>query len=234
MGAYICPVPRIERTETFAARSKMKLNFIVLYTCLGLISSEDKDNENVMAILAKERQEMKELFRRENIELRQEVAKLRRENEKLHKADAKLHQADHEIKQILRQKDQNNTAELEMMEKSSFRQEDVHSELRKMMKKEITEYLKEEKICVTGRFPCKGGSGEESKFVNVKFGHTFLRKPAVSYAISAFQGNTGSKGDYFCLFSREVKNITPSTADMKIEKCAGAITHCYYSWIACL
>merc|ERR1712142_1079757 len=87
----------IERTETFAARSKMKmiLNFIVLYTCLGLISSEDKDNENVMAILAKERQEMKELFRRENIELRQEVAKLRRENEKLHKADAKLHQADH-------------------------------------------------------------------------------------------------------------------------------------------
>ena len=95
-----------------------------------------------MAILAKERQEMKELFRRENNELRQEVANLRRANEKLHKADAKLHQADHEIKRILRQKDQNNTAELEMMVKSSFRQEDVHSELRKMMKKEITEYLK--------------------------------------------------------------------------------------------
>merc|ERR1712142_310551 len=208
-------------TETFAARSKMKmiLNFIVLYTCLGLISSEDKDNENVMAILAKERQEM---------------AKLRQANEKLHKADAKLHQADHEIKQILRQKDQNNTAELELMVKSSFRQEDVHSELRKMMKKEITEYLKEEKICVTGRFPSKYGREAETKFVNVKFGHTFLRKPAVSYAISAFQGITGSRGDYFCLFTREVKNITPPTADMKIEKCEGAITRCFYSWIACL
>ena len=92
----------------------------------------------------------------------------------------------------------------------------------------------EEKICVTGRFPCKYGREAETKFVNVKFGHTFLRKPAVSYAISAFQGITGSRGDYFCLFSREVKNITPSTADMKIEKCEGAITHCYYSWIACL
>ena len=60
-----------------------------------------------MSVLAKERQEMKEIFRRENKALRKEnailheedgklqkeIAKLRAENEKLHQADSKIEKA---------------------------------------------------------------------------------------------------------------------------------------------
>ena len=67
-----------------------------------------------------------------------EMAKLRDQNRKLH---AKLRQADSKINQVVRQKDQNGSLEFNTKMKSAIRQNDVHSELKKIIKSEISDFL---------------------------------------------------------------------------------------------
>merc|ERR1711915_1098298 len=57
-------------------------------------------------------------------------------------------------------------------------------ELRKLMKSEITNYLINEKICVSGTFIV--GKSDEWQKERVNYGVTFPRKPTVSLSISYF------------------------------------------------
>merc|ERR1712142_556775 len=50
----------------------------------------------------------------------------------------------------IRQKDQNNSLEVTMVKKF-IRQDDVHSELKKIIRNEMQTFLKEERLCVGGR-----------------------------------------------------------------------------------
>merc|ERR1711942_125020 len=95
----------------------------------------------------------------EDSKLKREDAKLRKENKKLRRQDAELerkvnalHQDNSEVKKALRQRDQNNTLELQNVVRNSFgfRQMDFTSELKKTINVQIKEYLDDNKLCVLG------------------------------------------------------------------------------------
>ena len=106
--------------------------------------------------LAMSREETKEFIKRENDKLRQEDSKLRRKNKKLEQEVAKLRremrrdksemqksmrEADVKMNKSMRQRDENDTLELQNIVRNSFRQNDFTSELKALMKNEIKEYL---------------------------------------------------------------------------------------------
>ena len=100
---------------------------------------------NLAEELAKERQETKQIFRRENDQLRAKDMKLQHDNNQLRNEVAKLRhelrQAKSEMKTSTRQKDQNDTLEIQNVIKQSIRQKDVTSELKKLMNEQISKYL---------------------------------------------------------------------------------------------
>merc|ERR1712142_1330526 len=114
--------------------------------------------------LAKSKEELKNVIlqqnkklRSEDSKLKREAAKLRKENKKLRRQDEELRQRDaelerkvNEVKKDLRQRDENNTLELQNVVRNSFRQMDFTSELKRTINTQIKEYLNDHKRCVTG------------------------------------------------------------------------------------
>jgi len=155
---------------------------------------------------AKLRQEIKEIVERENKKLRaednklkKEADKLRKENEKLRRQDDELRKEDaelkrqvhelrqdnSEIKTSLRQRDENNTVEMQNVVRNSFRQKDLASELRKTINKQIKEYLDENRVCVSGMIgESLKSDGRITKTRTLEFGQTFQRIPAFAAAIT--------------------------------------------------
>jgi len=230
--------------------------FIVV---LELATAAKKGEENLvatMADLAKERLEMKEMFRRENEKLRAEAEnlrnqadqlrgqddklreqddKLRAQNEKLQKEVAKLRReqrkSDLRVKTSLRQKDQNESLEFEKKMRQSIRQKDLSSELKKMMRGEIQEFLKDERICESGRVGPGWSKGNFGQTETVRFAKTFLRPPTVHASLSGYQRNgklEKNRAAYF--YSNE---ITTSYFTIYIGK-GSDVTYFSVSWIACL
>jgi len=200
---------------------------------------------------AKLRQEIKEIVERENKKLRaednklkKEADKLRKENEKLRRQDDELRKEDaelkrqvhelrqdnSEIKTSLRQRDENNTVEMQNVVRNSFRQKDLASELRKTINKQIKEYLDENRVCVSGMFGQNLDSGgDKSVKRTIEFGQTFQRIPAFATAFSYidFVGNSGEPWVYVTNL-----HVTDSSAVVKIfgRHAIGARVN----WIACL
>jgi len=196
---------------------KLIVPIIGLFAIFAVASTDGKDDIKVVDLaedLAKAREEIKEIIQRENEKLNAEDVKLReedekikkdankikKENQRLRKQMAKLRRDNSEIKKIQRQKDQNNTLELQHFLKDqnntlelqhflkdSIRQRDVSSELKKLMKRQIDEYLQVNKICVAGKFHKSGGSGIINGAHTVDFGHTFPRVPTFTVSVSSFR-----------------------------------------------
>ena len=86
-----------------------------------------------------------EELQKQDEEIRKQAEELQKKNDKLeqemNKLRHELRQDSNEMKRALRQKDQNSTLELI---KHSIRQDDLGLELKKMMKKEIENYLQGE------------------------------------------------------------------------------------------
>jgi len=238
-----------------------KLIFVSLcvFTASAVNQVQDKD---LMTILAKERQEMRQMFERETALLRKEtgllhaedkrqqkelkeqneklqlqdqklkeemvkirkgqkndklkMAKLRRENQKLRRADA-------EIKQSIRQRDQNNSLEVSEMKNTTHEEK-----LKKMIRNEITDFLMEEKICVSEISDYQYGGKYE--LVTVKYGYTFPRKPTVSASLNFVYNKGGSGGA-----NVYVQSHSNSSAVFRFDTAFGSNTiRGRFSWIACL
>merc|ERR1712142_265701 len=192
--------------KKFPKMEPIALKLIFVTFAVFTVSAVNKGEDDIMKMLAKEReemreerkqltaerQEMREMFRRETARLDEEdrrqreenqklkeqeqklkeqndiqqdhIAKLRRENQKLRRADVK-------IKQSIRQKDQNSTSI------------PIHSELKKMMRKEIQTFLKEERLCVGGRSG-DWDTGNKERTKTVEFGvPTFIASLLVVWLV---------------------------------------------------
>ena len=126
---------------------------IVLFAAFALTSATEKGDHQIANLakeLAKERQETKEIFRRENEKLHARVDQLQAEDGRLREEVTKLRRelsdANSRIDKSARQKDtkfQNDT--------NSSRQDDLDEHMKQIIYKEIKNYLTENKICVAGR-----------------------------------------------------------------------------------
>jgi len=274
---YLSPkkIPTKSSNENFPKMESIICKLICVTFAVVSVSAVNRDKD-LMTILAKERQEMREMFKREtarfdkqtallheqtallheedkrqqkelkeqidklqqqdqklkeeNVKLRQEsqndklkeqIVKLRRENKKLRRADV-------EIKQTIRQRDQNNSLEVTKMKKF-IRQDDVHSELKKIIRNEINDFLIVEKRCVSGR--SRGQSGGRITNNKVEFGYTFPRKPTVSaslYYVVNYGGESGGASAY-------VQSVSNSSAVIRFDTYIGnkKITAAF-AWLACL
>jgi len=196
--------------------------------------------------LEKSKEEMKNVILQENRKLRSEDSKLRKENKKLRRQDEELRQRDaelerkfnelhhdnSEVKKALRQRDENNTLELQNVVRNSFRQMDFTSELKRTINNQIKEYLNDNKMCVSGRVRArKASSGyiSQNQDRKIEFGQTFQRIPAFAAAFNHVVFQTSNTNAYCQLYNFRVHN---SSAVVMIS---GA--RCYdleLSWIACL
>jgi len=202
-----------------------------------------------MADLARERQEMKEMFRRENEKLRAEDDqlrgqadklraqddRLRAQNQKLQKEVAKLRRelrkSDLRVKTSLRQKDQNESLEFEKKIRQSIRQKDLSSELKEMMRGEIQEFLIDERICESGIINFGWVNERYSQTKTVQFAKTFLRPPTVHASFSAYARNGRVDNDYATYLALE--ETTTSSVKMHITR-GNDVSYFEVSWIACL
>jgi len=195
-------------------------------------------------------------LRKEDTKIRKEATKLReqvdKQNKKIAKLEEKLRQADLKTQKSIRQRDENTSLEFDTRLKNSMRQEDVHSEmkdivtsvmessigerggnssleieLRKLMKSEITNYLINEKICVSGTFNV--GKVKEWRKERVNYGVTFPRKPTVTASISYFYHYNPSQTAYAQAYVFEVGNSSAVVGGYRYNS-----NTCYVAWIACL
>merc|ERR1712142_1220367 len=194
--------------------------------------------------LAKSKEEMKNVILEENkklksedSKLKREAAKLRKENKKLRRQDAELerkvnelHQDNSEVKKALRQREENNTLELQNVVRNSFRQMDFTSELKKTINQQIKEYLDDNKLCVSGEIhQSLDASGYDGKDRKIEFGQTFQRIPAFAAALSVVNLKTSYPDGWAQVYNFRVTN---SSAVVTIYG-----KHCSYmrvNWIACL
>merc|ERR1712142_921239 len=233
---------------------KTIIKFIVVIKLFVAMAATNEGEEKLMNVLAKERKEMKEVFQRENAQLRKEDTKLHaqvdKQNQEIAKLRKMLRKAESKVKKSIRQRDQNDSLELEAKIKSAIRQQDVYSEvenivksvvqtsighrgsndslereLRKLMKSEINNYMINEKMCVGGVIK-KSGEDAASTTTTVQFGYTFPRKPLVSVAFSDIYGG-GSNNVYTSILS-----VSKSLAVISINKYD--TRWCFVSWIACM
>jgi len=203
--------------------------------------------------LEKARAETKEIIARENAQLRADADKLKRDADKLKKEDSKirkenkklrrqdeelkrkvhkLHKADSEIKSSLRQRDQNNTMELQNIVRNSFRQMDFTSELKKTINEQIQEYLDENRICVGGEIQQWLNNGRRVvKKTKIEFGQTFQRIPTFAAALSTFDCNVRSDvvQSYIYVWDFHVTNSSAAVTIM-----ANYCHQARVNWIACL
>merc|ERR1712142_1087572 len=144
--------------------------------------------------------EKNEKLRQEDDKLHQKLDKLHGQNEKQHaqivklqKENQVLRRANSKIYKVIRQRDirdPNNTREYDAKIKNSLRQNDFSSELKKMMRAEIKNYLTTEKNCVAGTNVYVGWGTSGMK--TVEFKHTFPRKPTVFAALSLVRVDSGA------------------------------------------
>merc|ERR1712142_536740 len=179
--------------------------------------------------------EQNDKLQQQDQKLKEEIVKLRQDNQndkeqivKLRRENKKLRRADVEIKQTIRQRDQNNSLEVTKMKKF-IRQDDVHSELTKIIRNEINDFLIVEKRCVSGR--SRGQSGGRITNNKVEFGYTFPRKPTVSaslYYVVNYGGESGGASAY-------VQSVSNSSAVIRFDTYIGnkKITAAF-AWLACL
>merc|ERR1712142_513047 len=249
---YLFPkkIPTKSSNENFPKMESILCKLICVTFAVVSVSAVNQDKD-LMTILAKERQEMREMFKREaallheqndklqqqDQKLKEEIVKLRQENQndklkeqivKLRRENKKLRRADVEIKQTIRQRDQNNSLEVTKMKKF-IRQDDVHSELTKIIRNEINDFLIVEKMCVSGRSSVIS-AGRISNY-KVEFGHTFPRKPTVSaslYYVVNYGGESGGASAY-------VQSVSNSSAVIRFDTYIGnkKITAAF-AWLACL
>jgi len=210
--------------------------------------------------LEKARKETKEIITRENAQLRADADKLKRDADKLKEEDDKikreaeilrkanrklrrqdeelkrkvheLHKADSEIKSSLRQRDQNNTMELQNIVRNSFgfRQMDFTSELKKTINEQIQEYLDDNRICVGGEIrQDMDKTGYVVKKPKIEFGQTFQRIPTFAAALSSYDCRTNVGNSYIYLKDFHVTN---SSAVIKIT--GSYCYHAHVNWMACL
>merc|ERR1712142_909258 len=197
----------------------------------------EKSKEEMKNVVLEENKKLRSedsKLKREADKLKAEAAKLRKENKKLRRQDEELRQRDaelerkvNEVKKALRQRDENNTLELQSVVRNSFRQMDFTSELKKTINNQIKEYLDDNKLCVSGRvWPSMDSSGKNRK---IEFGQTFQRIPAFAAAFNYVNLKTSYTDAYAQLFNFRVTN---SSAVVTIYA-----YHCNaleLSWIACL
>jgi len=165
---------------------KIFFGIFIIIAVYASISIAKKDDDSLIRILAKERRETEEIYRRENKRLRSADERLQKEDERLHskveelveqnaglqkqnvklqEEIAHLRQAHSEIHHAIRQRDDNVTVEL-----------------KKTIQAEINNFLINEKICVSGVLKMR-----EDKFhLHLPFGYTFPRPPTVVISIIAF------------------------------------------------
>jgi len=210
----------------------------------------EKSNEEVKNIITRENKKLRSedsKLKREADKVKAEAEELRKENEKLRRQDEELRQRDavlerkvnelrhdnSEVKKAFRQRDQNNTLELQNVVRNSFgfRQMDFTSELKKMMNQQIKEYLNDNKMCVMGQI-CEsfGGSGTESKNPKIEFGQTFQRIPAFAAALSNVNLKTSNNGHSYVGVNDF--HVTNSSAVVQIY--GGDSYYMCVNWVACL
>jgi len=184
----------------------------------GLLHAEDKrqqkelkeQNERLQLQDQKVKEQNEKLqlqdqkLKEQNDKLKLKMAKLRRENQKLRRADA-------EIKQSIRQRDQDNNQE----------------KLKKMIRNEITDFLMAEKICVSGVSEYQDGGKYE--LVTIKYGYTFPRKPTVSASLSCVYNKGGRGGAGVA-----VQSHSNSSAVFIFDTAYGYNMYGQFAWLACL
>jgi len=226
---------------------KLIVPIMGLFAVLAVASTDGKGDVKMVDLaeelarsrqdLAKAREEIKEIIRRENEKLQAEDDKIKKENQQLRREMAKLRRDNSEIKKTQRQKDQNNTLELQHFLKDSIRQKD--SDLKKLMIRQIDEYLQVNKICVagvvgrsnvgtSGQNDHIGTSGQNDHAVN--FGHTFARVPTFSASLKQFSLKSGG-ADLDAPYS--VLEVTKSSAKLSFYA-TRQVNYFYVAWIACL
>jgi len=232
---------REERKQLTAERQEMREMF---RRETARLDEEDKrqreENQQLKAQIAKldkedkrqreEKQKLKDRddkleqqdrnLKEQNDKQRDQIAKLRRENQKLRRADAK-------IKQSIRQKDQNNSLEVTMVKKF-IRQDDVHSELKKIIRNEMQTFLKEERLCVGGTRD-KWQDGGKYYRETVEFGYTFPRVPTVIVSLAGVYNEGGHGGANVGVY-----RVSNSSAEIYTEARYGNKMKCIYTWLACL
>jgi len=214
----------------------MKVIFAIFVAVVGIfakVSADGKEDGNLLKVLAAERKETNEMFKREIQRLRLkdnqlhgkldklqgQNKKLQKKNEKLEKEIIKLRGADSEIQASIRQKDQ-----LQNGTRSAL---DLDDHFKKLIKSGIIDFLTKERVCVGGTitwtFP-------NDKWVDrdVQFGYSFPRVPTVSASIAKVSHDTKGETDVRV----KVKTVTNST--MVISTYQNVPTNWFASWIACL
>merc|ERR1712142_292265 len=255
-GLYLSPKKKSTKSinENFPKMESIICKLICVTFAVVSVSAVNRDKD-LMTILAKERQEMREMFKREtarfdkqtallheedkrqqkelkeqidklqqqdqklkeeNVKLRQESQndKLKEQTVKLRRENKKLRRADVEIKQTIRQRDQNNSLEVTKMKKFK-RQDDVHSELKKIIRNEINDFLIVEKRCVSGKSSSQSGGKVSNN--KVDFGYTFPRKPTVSASLFYVYNNGGGQGGA----SAYVQSVSNSSAFISFDTAWG-------------
>jgi len=196
----------------------------------------EKSREETKRIIKKENQKLEkeaEKLRKENVKLRRQDEELRKEDAELKQRVHELHQDNSEIKRSLRQRDENNTVELQNFVRNSFgfRQMDFNSELEKTINKQIEKYLDEHRMCVTGMIEeslDSSGMGVVKKR-KIEFGQTFRRIPAFAAALSFVHLVTSGDQAYAVL---QDFHVTNSSATIRINLYSSYNSH--FNWIACL
>jgi len=187
---------------------------VVFWAAITLASTDKKGDVKMVDLaeeLAQSRQDLakaREETKEENGKLRQELTKLRHE----------LHQANTDMKTTMRQKDQNNT-----------------QELKQLMKDQIEEYLKENKLCVAGKF-AKNPRFLIDEWMDVDFNYTFPRVPTFTASLNAVGLRPPLDSTYNDLVVDDIStpaNVTRSSAKCRIH--SDDRWHFFeLSWIACL
>jgi len=193
-----------------------------------LLQRLEKQDEKLQQQVTKQAEE---ITKQNQVQQQQQqvIAKLHDQNRKLHQ---KLRRSELETKSAFRQKDQKDNLNMKKMIHSEMQQSYIQAgrnntndtlvlEMKKLIKKEINNFLKTKKVCVGGQFRTNNDGNSIRKTVN--FEYTFPRKPTVVASV-AFRYY---KGDYCGAFVREV-----TKSSTVIETYSQDMVHT--TWMACL
>jgi len=236
--------------ETCLIEKMLKIYGIVVFVfaAFALATGDRKDAVKVVDLaeelaksrqdLAMSREETKEFIKRENDKLRQEDNKLRRKNKKLEQEVAKLRremrrdksemqksmrEADVKMNKSIRQRDGNNTLELQNIVRNSFRQNDFTSQLKKTINNQIKAYLDDNKICVAGSF----NAPRMDSYYTLDFGHTFQRVPAFTASLNGKRPQ---------VYQYHVYNLPPKVTESSAVLLINTkdLEFAKITWMACL
>jgi len=234
--------------------------FIVFGVTIAASAVNQGDEVGLLTILAKERKEMREIFRRETERLRQEDDQLRgkleeqrQEDDKLHQKLDKLHsQNEKQHAQIVKlQKENRVLRRTNSKINKVIRQRDIRdpnntrefdAKIKNSLRQndlsfELKKMMRAEiKNYLTTEKNCVAGTNVQVGWgkkgeKTVEFQHTFPRKPTVFAAISLVHARR------FPIYAFvKVKSVTNSSAVLYIDNSMDGNNNviCYANWIACL